>query len=249
MADKKIIVYSCVTGNYEKPVAHKEIRNDIKYIFFTESYENVPDGWVMQPINGLDDYSDKDKNRYIKFHPREFLPTHDISIYIDGNIEITGNISSLINKVSIKNEDLFLYRHYERNCIYKEGNKCIEDSLDWFWRIRRHMKKYKKESYPRNRGLFENNIIISKNTNESANLLDLCWQEYLKEAKRDQLALNYCSWKLDTPIFDLGFSNVRDGGEYFFLDLKNRQRKITFTHLLRLGVNTIYLFLLRVKNR
>tara|TARA_B100000900_G_C20460998_1_gene667278 strand:+ start:165 stop:299 length:135 start_codon:yes stop_codon:yes gene_type:complete len=32
---------------------------------------------------------------------------------------------------------------------------------------------------------------------------------------RDQLALNYCSWKLDIPIFDLDLSNVRDGGEYF----------------------------------
>jgi len=64
MVDKKIIVYSCVTGNYEKPVVHKEISDDIKYIFFTDSYENVPDGWVMQPINGLDNFSDKDKNRY-----------------------------------------------------------------------------------------------------------------------------------------------------------------------------------------
>ena len=38
MVDKKIIVYSCVTGNYEKPVAHKEISDDIKYIFFTELF-------------------------------------------------------------------------------------------------------------------------------------------------------------------------------------------------------------------
>jgi hypothetical protein len=97
--------------------------------------------------------------------------------------------------------------------------------------------------------LFENNIIISKNTDKSESLLHLCWQEYIKKAKRDQLALNYCSWKLNTPIFDLGLSNVRDGGEYFFLDLKNRERKITFTHLLRLGINTIYLFLLKVTNR
>ena len=242
MTDKKIIIYSCVTGNYEKPVVHKEISNDIKYIFFTESFENVPDGWFMQPINGLDNFSNKDRNRYIKFHPSAFLPTHDISIYIDGNIEITGNISSLINEVSKKNEDLFLYRHYERNCIYKEGEKCIEDSLDWFWRIRKHMKRYEKESYPKDRGLFENNIIISKNTQKSKDLLHLCWQEYSKEAKRDQLALNYCSWKLKIPIFDMGVSNVRSGGKFFYLDLDKRDRKITFIHLIRLSVNKLYLY-------
>ena len=194
MTDKKIVVYSCVTGKYEKLINHKSLEDNIKYIFFTESYDVVPDGWVMQPINGLDNYSDKDKNRYIKFHPSEFLPTYDISVYIDGNIEITDNVSLLIKEISNMDEDLFLYRHYERECIYDEGNKCIEDSLDWFWRIRKQMKKYIKESYPRDRGLFENNIIVSKNNENSRELLHLCWKEYSKEAKRDQLALNYCSW-------------------------------------------------------
>ena len=127
MTDKKIVVYSCVTGKYEKLINHKSLEDNIKYIFFTESYDVVPDGWVMQPINGLDNYSDKDKNRYIKFHPSEFLPTYDISVYIDGNIEITDNVSLLIKEISNMDEDLFLYRHYERECIYDEGNKCIED--------------------------------------------------------------------------------------------------------------------------
>ena len=45
-------------------------------------------------------------------------------------------------------EDLFLYRHYERECIYDEGKKCIEDSLDWFWRIRKQMNKYQKRNLP-----------------------------------------------------------------------------------------------------
>ena len=78
MVDKKIIVYSCVTGNYEKPVVHKEISDDIKYIFFTDSYENVPDGWVMQPINGLDNFSDKKREDNTKFDP--FEPPVDTSL-------------------------------------------------------------------------------------------------------------------------------------------------------------------------
>ena len=247
MTDKKIVVYSCVTGSYEKLINHKSLEDNIKYIFFTESYDVVPDGWIMQPINGLDNYSDKDKNRYIKFHPSEFLPTYDISIYIDGNIEITDNVSLLIKEISNMDEDLFLYRHYERECIYDEGDKCIEDSLDWFWRIRKQMKKYIKESYPRDRGLFENNIIISKNNKNSRELLHLCWKEYSKEAKRDQLALNYCSWKLDIPIYDLGVSNVRSGGRFFYLDLNNRFRKITFIHLIRLTINRFYLYFFKKK--
>ena len=149
MINKKIVVFSCVTGNYEKLIRHKNLEENVKYIFFTESYENVPDGWIMQPINGLDNFTNKDKNRYVKFHPSKFLPTHDISIYIDGNIEITQNVSLLVEEISKMDEDLFLYRHYERECIYDEGKKCIEDSLDWFWRIRKQMNKYRKETYPK----------------------------------------------------------------------------------------------------
>lgn len=243
ITNKKIVVYSCVTGNYEKLINHKSLEENIKYVFFTESYSNVPDGWTMQPINGLDHLSDKDKNRYVKFHPSEFLPSYDVCIYIDGNIEITNNISLLIEEISNKNEDLYLYRHYERGCIYDEGTKCIEDSLDWFWRIKRQMNRYSNESYPKDRGLFENNIIISKNNKNSKKLLHLCWEEYSKEAKRDQLALNYCSWKLDVPIFDMGVSNVRSGGKFFYLDLNNRFRKITIIHLIRLAINRIYLYM------
>ena len=107
------------------------------------------------------------------------------------------------------------------------------------------MNKYRKETYPKNRGLFENNIIISKNNENSRKLLHQCWEEYSREAKRDQLALNYCSWKLNVPIHDLGVSNVRSGGRFFYLDLNNRFRKITFIHLMRLTMNRIYLFINR----
>ena len=44
MTNKKIVVFSCVTGNYEKLINHKDLEKNIKYIFFTESHENVPDG-------------------------------------------------------------------------------------------------------------------------------------------------------------------------------------------------------------
>ena len=36
---------------YEKLINHKNLEK-IKYIFFTDSSENVPHGWIMQPING-----------------------------------------------------------------------------------------------------------------------------------------------------------------------------------------------------
>lgn len=176
MTNNKIVVYSCVTGSYEKKINHKNLEENVKYIFFTDSIEIVPDGWFMQPINGLDNINNKDKNRYLKFHPSEFLPNHDISIYIDGNIEITQNVSLLVEEISKMDEDLFLYEHYERKCIYAEGNKCVEDSLDWFWRIRKQMKRYLKESYPKDRGLFENNIIICKNNENSRKLLHQCWE-------------------------------------------------------------------------
>ena len=46
---------------------------------------------IKLPIIGLGHLNNKDKNRFIKMNPTKFLPEHEISIYIDGNIEIIGN--------------------------------------------------------------------------------------------------------------------------------------------------------------
>lgn len=42
ITNKKIVVYSCVTGKYEKLINHKNLEKKIKYIFFTDSSQNVP---------------------------------------------------------------------------------------------------------------------------------------------------------------------------------------------------------------
>lgn len=250
----KIIVYTCVTGNYEKPVFHTKLEENISYLCFTDNLKSVSKNWVYKPIINLDHLNNKDKNRFIKMNPHIFLPEHEISIYIDGNIEIIGNLNKLIISLQKAEEDIFFYEHSYRNCIYSEAEIIVKESISWFWSAYKQIKKYYLEGFPEQVGLYEANIIIRKKTDRLIPLMNLWWQEYNFGSKRDQVSLPYVSKKLGFKIFSLGKSNIRYGNhpnkknhnqfledQYFFLNLLQRKRTVSLFHYIRKYINLFFL--------
>lgn len=243
----KVIVYSCITGDYEEPIQNHNLNNEIDYIFFVEDhFSKFIHKWEKSFITDstkisykteydiLENFHHKEKNRFIKMHPHLFLPPHDLSIYIDGNIEVLSDLRVLIEKVMESEGNIFLYQHPLRNCIYDEALACVETANEYIWRISRQMKRYRTEGFPENQGLFEGNVIVRKNDTQVKELMKFWWEEYKNGAKRDQLSLVYCSYKLKIPINSLGLSNVRSDNVDFFLDLSKRERKIKLeNHLVR----------------
>ena len=244
---KKILVFTCITDNYDSPTLNSKLQDGIDYYCFTDSIVSVHEGWKMRSLAGLDHLNKKDQNRFIKMHPRACLPSHDYSIYVDGYIEITGDLKHLINELALKEKLLFLYEHPFRNCIYEEAETCIYESLDWIWRITKQMRIYSKKQYPQNNGLFENNIIIRKNTDKLDPLMDRWWKEYCNQSKRDQLSLNYCTWELGEKISSLGPSDIREKGKYFYLSLSKRTRGANLLIIIRMYFHRFILRLFNVK--
>jgi len=236
----KIIIYSCVTGYYDQLTDHEFTDNRINYLFFSDTIRSVPKEWHMRSIAGMDSLSNKDKNRFIKMHPHLVLPEHDISIYIDGNIQIVGDVYNLIDKCMASNLDIFMYQHPFRNCIYQEAETCIIESLEWIWKVSSHMRRYSKLNYPSDNGLFELNILIRKNTTKVRSLMDHWWNEYSSGAKRDQLSLTYSATALEIPIGNMGDGGIRKRGEYFFLNT-SVTRPVSFFTLLRKVLNNLLL--------
>ena len=63
--------------------------------------------------------------------------------------------------------------------------------------VESHIKKYKKDGFPKNFGAFECNVLIRKhNEKDCAMLMDKWWDEFCATpSKRDQLSLPYVLWK------------------------------------------------------
>jgi hypothetical protein len=239
----KIIVYSCITGDYvnsiiKQPNIHNNyINKNFEYLFFTDNKIAIGEPWKKREIDGLNGFGSKDKNRFIKINPHIFLPEHDISIYIDGDIQINSDLNELLQTIISSDGSIFLYEHYLRDCIYDEANACANDSLELIWRIASQMRRYKSESFPRKLGLYEGNIIIRKNNIHTIKLMEAWWHEYYFGAKRDQLSLTYCSWKNGIPINSMGNGNIRVKGGEFYLDMSERKRRFTPKFLIVKAMN------------
>ena len=220
----KVAVYTCITQGYDSLKLPSSTDKRLAYFCFTDTPSSVSLPWKYSPI-ALPGLSPKDQNRYIKMHPHEFLPDYDVTVYVDGSIQIIGDVHALIQKVLSLPENIFLYRHPQRTCIFSEAAACAHFSHDWIWTIASQMRRYSKGGYPTENGLFEGNVIIRKNCNNVQRLMEEWWIEYRSGAKRDQLSLPYVAWRSKTPLGSLGKSDPRLEYHYFrFVNHPKRRR-------------------------
>lgn len=204
--DKKIVVYTCITGNYDKPIAPLYCNDNVDYILYTNSNKES-NGWQRRNIpNEIKKLNNNILiNRYIKFHPHELFKDYEYSIYIDGNIRSISDLSGFTKMVS-KKLGLAMFKHHTRDCIFDEEKVCNIYKKGNKEKLRIQTEQYKKEGFPSNYGMLEGNVIVSDLKNEkSCELLEKWWDEFLKsESLRDQMSLPYVLWKLNYKIDDIG---------------------------------------------
>ena len=145
------------------------------------------------------------KARKYKILPHRCLSNYDVSIWLDGNKIIKGNVLNYLNYLG-KNK-LALYDHMlcfdKRNCIYQEanaifslGNEPGKSFKDDPLIIKKQMEKYLSKGYPIDNGLaFTCGIIRKHNDKEVVKVMEDWWHELKYGSKRDQLSFNYVAWK------------------------------------------------------
>jgi hypothetical protein len=199
MKKGKIAVYTAIFDDYD--LLHEPIVNPPNYDFycFTDKNKINSDKWNMIeiPIKNSPHLS----NRKVKILPHLYLHNYDKSVYIDGNIRPLSKIDNLVDN-SLEKYDIAVPKHKNRNCIYKEA-KFINNTgkVNNPKALNKQIEKYKKEGYPEENGLTENNIIIRRhNKSKVIKLMNKWWSEVKSKCKRDQISLSYVSWKLGVDI-------------------------------------------------
>lgn len=205
----KIVIYTCVTGKYDNVLDPFFGFDNVEYVAFTDSTDfkssiwkkrNIPDKIAQLKDNIL-------INRYVKFHPKELFNNeeYDYSIYIDGNILVVSDLTSLTYGVNEKT-GLAFHRHQFRNCIYNEIEVCRLIKKGNYKKLREQTDKYRKEGFPEGFGLYECNVIVSDlKNNNSCKILDEWWNDfYNAQSYRDQISLPYVIWKLGYKFDDVG---------------------------------------------
>ena len=107
-----------------------------------------------------------------KILPHRFLPEYDISIWVDGNEIVVGDVDKMVDKY-LTNNDMAVYNHMscwdKRNCIYDKAKAIFSlgnaDSNNWKDNpqiISNQMNRYIKDNYPPNNGLIVSGVMLRK---------------------------------------------------------------------------------------
>jgi hypothetical protein len=163
-------------------------------------------------------------NRRLKINPHLYLPGHDFSLYIDGNVKILGPVDQLFEKYS-KITEIAAPRHPVRNCLYEEAEVCIRNGRGNSAIIRDIVSSYSRAGFPSDAGLFEFHMLFRRTFAPSVvRLMETWWSEYERGAGRDQITFPYAAWRCGTEVtaleesprysrklFRLGYHNAELG--------------------------------------
>ena len=236
----KKVIYSAMIGGYDNiiPIV---VSKDWDCIMFTDTpEENLPKntGWKFVKADMSLGQNNALVNRWYKMHPHLVFPEYEESIYIDANIAVKSFefIDSRIEELKKAKIHISMPQHLQRNCIYKEAKgilKCRKDSAE---SLNRTVEFLRKNGYPEENGLYENNLIFrSHNEKEIINMMDEWWEFINHYSKRDQMSLCYLLWKnkvKSMPFFDKGFS-VRNHQD-LVLDSSHMANKISQSFSIKL---------------
>ena len=95
MKTEKICIYTCITGDYDN-LHDVEKDEDIDYICFTNNHTLKSDRWQFVYIQDEENIGDMLLSRKIKILGHPLLEKYDISIWVDGALQVKKDIRKLL---------------------------------------------------------------------------------------------------------------------------------------------------------
>ena len=204
--NKHVVVYSCIVGNYDLPLAPLWKAPNISYVLFLEGQDaSLVDGWEVRPIpeevRKASGGTATGINRYIKFHPYElFADEYDASVYVDGNIQPVSDLSYYVELIRPE-AGIALHHHRVRSSIADEVIACKASAKGNPTAMDMQIERYVAEGYPLDYGMLECNVIAADLKSEiGKGVFAGWWREFNASGSgRDQLALPYVLWQQGIP--------------------------------------------------
>jgi hypothetical protein len=209
--NSNIVVYTAIFGDYDVLIDPEVIESGIDYVCFTDDETITSDVWEIKNVRPMTDPTLS--NRRTKILSHKYLEEYELSVYIDGNIQILERIKPLIEDY-LSATDFALYKHPERTNVFKEAQACIEKNKADEDPVREQMRHYRNVGFPDDQDLSENRILFRRHRKpEIKEVMRSWWHEVLERVSRDQLSLMFVLWKYDVE-YKLIPHSVRDTPQF-----------------------------------
>ncbi len=189
------VIYTVITGEYDKLREPEKTDGRFDYICFTDNTNLRSEVWDIRIIENEEKLDKVRTARKYKILCHEFLKEYDYSVYVDGKIQIIGDIRKYMESYS-KGSPMLCFPHFARSCAYEEAVSCIKFGKDDAAVITKQMNKYRQEGYPVNNGLVDSACLVRQHHNILLQkTMEDWWAEVQNGSRRDQLSIGYVCWK------------------------------------------------------
>ena len=222
---KRIVVYSCLIGNYDNVSTFKRQRG-YDYILFTDQ-KIVNTNWTVRPIPEEVlklNVSDVKKQRYVKIHPHKFFRNYDLSLYIDANYIIKGDLDDFIINTMNSIDNIYI-THLKFGMDLSQGiNTAKKNKLDNSILLDEIRKRYNNLNIITKRGIVNAGLILRKHHNpDCIKLMEKWWEEVEKYSHVDNLGFNYASYMTGVKFLYVSYQFTLD-----YFDHSNHLKKIDY---------------------
>lgn len=191
----KGVIYTVLTGNYEKLHDPEFVDPRFDYICFTDDDSLRSEVWSIHKLTDTEGLGAQRLSRKPKILADAYLSDYDYSIYIDCKFKIRGDLYKYINKYSI-GAPMLCFPHPGRACIYEEAKACIALKKDNPDAVRGQIERYRESGMPEHYGLIEAGCMVRRHGDPSViRVMDDWWNEFLDGCRRDQISFPYACWK------------------------------------------------------
>jgi hypothetical protein len=191
---KKYVIYTAIFGDYDSLKEPQSAVKGCDFVCFTDNPNMKSNIFKIQLCPPSEDPARQ--SRKYKMLPHRYLPEYEYSLWIDGSILIKKLDLKKLVQLYLSENDLALFAHPERDCIYEEVKACERLGKDNNDLMRQQIERYRKKGYPEHNGLIAAGFLLRRtNSPELVRLSEDWWCEVKNNSKRDQLSFNYLVWK------------------------------------------------------
>ncbi|HWB64869.1 MAG TPA: glycosyltransferase domain-containing protein [Chitinophagales bacterium] len=180
------IVYTAIIGPYDKLIEQPR-QYGWRYICLTDQ-PFTSNTWEIHHIKPSPKIF-----RSIKIQPYVYLPPHETSIWIDGNLLIDCDLDKLVD-----DNNYYLMQHPERVEVLLEFNACKRLKKDHSAIIDAQKWRYYKEGFfdsAEAKKLVATGVIVRKHNDANIAFGEHWANEVMKGSLRDQLSFNFSAWR------------------------------------------------------
>jgi hypothetical protein len=191
MAEQVVVYTSILNGwdNLHAPSAEALRASSARYICFTNVPHLAPvPPWEFRPA--YVPYNDPARcSRLPKIMPHLFFDA-DYSIWHDGNFALSRRPEDIIAQ-TLGVANIAAHVHPARDCVYAEGQTCINEKIGDPKEIERQLLYYRLKKHPEHFGLWACGMLARRHSPHMAVFNERWWADYREGCARDQISFPY----------------------------------------------------------